>query len=383
MKGTYIMSEYGDRISVGYEAEIAGGESRYTSRRRRRCAVKASSRCHLSLALYQIIASVVLSVMYGIVPLFLPENLRVAFVESPYVLWGGQVLAMYVISFPIFLLMTRGIPNRRAEKSNMSLGEFVVIFMIAEGLAMVGNIISGVLTSLIEGSTGSAVENGTMDMIMSAPLWVVILVVVVIGPIIEELMLRKVFIDKLSVYGDRLAIVVSGVAFGLMHGNLYQLFYAVALGILFGYVYVKTRKIVYSCLLHILVNFFGSVPSMLLLPSLLRIEELDSLYPDGVGMPVNEVFASIDVLVSYVSYLLIQYGLAIAGIVLLLVLTIKRAYRIPNTCEFRLPKKTIPRVAFFNLGAILFFLFSLSNILLTIFPDALNYLLGIAPAVGA
>ena len=377
------MNEYSDRAYVSYEAEIAGGDSRYTSRRRRSCAVKASSRCHLSLALYQIIASVVLSVMYMAVPFFLPEDLRVAFIKSPYVLWGGQVLAMYVIAFPIFLLMTRGIPSRRAEKSNMSLGEFVVIFMIAEGLAMVGNIISRVLTSLIEVTTGSAVENGTMDMISSAPAIVTVFVVGIIGPIIEELMLRKVFIDKLSVYGDRLAIVVSGVAFGLMHGNLYQLFHAVALGILFGYVYVKTRKIVYSCLLHMLVNLFSSVQSLLLVPGLLRLEELDSLYPDGVGMPISEVYASIDVMVSYVSYLLIQYGISIAGIVLLLVLTIKRAYRIPNTCEFRLPKRTIPRVAFFNLGVILFFLLSLSNILLTIFPDALNNLLGIAPVMGA
>ena len=377
------MNNYLSNVDAFGDTHI-DGECRYASQRRRKNAVKASSRCHIGIVVYQLIAMAVLLIVEFGLFILLPEYAAVRVINSPYYLWVMQVLAMYVIAFPIFHLMTKGIPTRRAEKKDITLGEFTVVFMIAQGLAVVGSIISTVLTDLIEGTTNTPIEDTTSQIISSSPLWLIILVVVIIGPIIEELMFRKIFIDKLSVYGDRLAIIVSGVAFGFMHGNLYQLFYAVAIGILFGYVYVKTRKIICTCLLHIMVNFFGSVPGLLMEPAFNYLTELETLYPDGVGMSAADMLTSVDALVGVYSYLFLQYGLAIAGIVLLIVLSVKKAYKVPDSCEYRLPKKTVPRVAFFNLGAIIFFIWSAIFIILTIFPNALNILLNrLIEAIGA
>ena len=112
----------------------------------------------------------------------------------------------------------------------------------------------------------------------------------------------------------------------------------------------------------------GTVPSLLIQPGLERIEALSEQYATG-NIPVADTYIAMFDVINMYSFLLIQYGLAIAGIVLLIVLTVKRAYKFPNSCEYRLPGKTVARVAFFNLGAIIFFLFIGSEILLSMFPD--------------
>lgn len=364
----FTMNNSLDALHLGEGAGYIDGRERAASRRRRRNAVRASSICHIGLIVYTLVAAAVIAAIeFGLMAVF-GQSKAIEIVSNPYVLWGLQVLAMYVIAFPIFLLITSTLPKRRAEKSGMSLGEFVTLFIIAQGIMVAGSIVSNLLAKYIGNTTGTEMEDMTSALISASPLWLVVLVVVIIGPIIEELIFRKVFIDRLSIYGDRLAIAVSSVAFGLIHGNIYQLLYATAVGFLLGYVYTKTRRIRYSCMLHILINFMGTVPSLLIQPGLERIEALSEQYATG-NIPVADTYIAMFDVINMYSFLLIQYGLAIAGIVLLIVLTVKRAYKFPNSCEYRLPGKTVARVAFFNLGAIIFFLFIGSEILLSMFPD--------------
>lgn len=66
-------------------------------------------------------------------------------------------------------------------------------------------------------------------------------------------------LDKLRDYGDQTAIWVTALMFGLFHGNLSQFFYAFVLGLFFGYVAIKTNRIRYSIVLHIMVNMLGAV----------------------------------------------------------------------------------------------------------------------------
>ena len=65
---------------------------------------------------------------------------------------------------------------------------------------------------------------------------------VILSPIIEEILFRKILIDKIKLYGDKVAILVSAVTFGVYHGNLSQVFYATALGAIFAYVTLKTKS---------------------------------------------------------------------------------------------------------------------------------------------
>ena len=84
-----------------------------------------------------------------------------------------------------------------------------------------------------------------------------ILTTVVLAPVFEELTFRYLALNKLRKYGDKTAILVTAVLFGLFHMNFEQAIYAFAIGLVFGYVVCKTGRVIYTILLHAMVNFCG------------------------------------------------------------------------------------------------------------------------------
>lgn len=70
----------------------------------------------------------------------------------------------------------------------------------------------------------------------------------------EEFLFRGVILSNLMPYGKGLAIIVSSVFFGLMHGNFYQFLYTAAAGIMLGTIYVVTDSIWCPVLMHMINN---------------------------------------------------------------------------------------------------------------------------------
>ena len=92
---------------------------------------------------------------------------------------------------------------------------------------------------------------------------VMILYVGFLGPIIEEYIFRWKLLNRLRRFGDKAAITYTALMFGLMHGNVTQFLYAAVIGVVLGYVAVKTGRMRYNCLLHILINSWSLVIAML------------------------------------------------------------------------------------------------------------------------
>ncbi|MDR0976736.1 MAG: CPBP family intramembrane metalloprotease [Prevotellaceae bacterium] len=82
-----------------------------------------------------------------------------------------------------------------------------------------------------------------------------IALIAVIGPVIEELVFRGVITKQLLArYRPWPAILASAAIFGLIHINPAQIPVAFALGILFGWLYYRSRSVVPGILMHILNN---------------------------------------------------------------------------------------------------------------------------------
>ena len=75
----------------------------------------------------------------------------------------------------------------------------------------------------------------------------------ILAPVWEELLFRGYVLRALRPYGKRFAILGSALLFGLFHGNLLQTPYAVAMGLVFGYMTVE-YSIVWAILLHMFNN---------------------------------------------------------------------------------------------------------------------------------
>jgi hypothetical protein len=89
----------------------------------------------------------------------------------------------------------------------------------------------------------------------------------VLAPAAEEIIFRRWVIDRLRPYGVRTAWIVSALIFGMFHGNLSQSCYAFLLGLVFGYLYLKTGRLRWSIALHLGINAMGSV----IMPGLLHL----------------------------------------------------------------------------------------------------------------
>lgn len=80
------------------------------------------------------------------------------------------------------------------------------------------------------------------------------LYVAFLGPVAEELLCRGLLLRMLRPWGKQAAIVVSAIAFGLLHGNIIQIPFAFLVGLVLGYVTVE-YSIIWAMVLHIINNF--------------------------------------------------------------------------------------------------------------------------------
>ena len=78
--------------------------------------------------------------------------------------------------------------------------------------------------------------------------------IAVIPAIVEEILFRGVILSNLMPYGRTAAILGSAVLFGLMHGNILQFFYTTMLGVVLGYVCVRTKSIWCGIIIHFVNN---------------------------------------------------------------------------------------------------------------------------------
>jgi sodium transport system permease protein len=94
--------------------------------------------------------------------------------------------------------------------------------------------------------------------INNAPIWHVILVLALVPAICEELAFRGfIFAGLLHNNGRLRAVVVTAVLFGLSHGILQQSLAAMVMGLLLGWVTLRTGSIFPSLIIHFLNNSLG------------------------------------------------------------------------------------------------------------------------------
>ncbi|WEV73819.1 CPBP family glutamic-type intramembrane protease [Bifidobacterium sp. ESL0798] len=178
-------------------------------------------------------------------------------------MWAEFLLSngpLYAIAIPLSLLVFRTIPKVKRKTSNMGVGMFLALMAISFPLADIGNIIGNILSGLL---SNDQAQSSISELLEGLDPISLLLFTVIIGPIFEEWLFRRLLIDRMQQYGEKTAILVSAFAFGLFHGNLFQFFYAFGFGLLLAYAYVRTGKLRYTIAMHMTFNFFGGfLPQM-------------------------------------------------------------------------------------------------------------------------
>ena len=179
------------------------------------------------------------------------------------ILYGS--VAGSLLGFPVgMLVMKTVLPKfRRApERHDLDFLQVMMILVMSYGLwgvgAILGNLPSFFGIEMISDYTEGA---------STAALLVYTLYAVLGAPVLEELVFRKMLLDRTHGYGQVVAAFVTALMFGLIHGNPAQFPLAFMLGLLLATVYMKTGNIFYTMLMHFLINFTASIPELVYLIS--------------------------------------------------------------------------------------------------------------------
>ncbi len=262
-----------------------------------------------------------------------------------------MMFSMYLISMPLMALCIKQVPKAApVEKKKMGFGKWVQAFLITYAAMYASNLIGTAITQFISIIKGAPVVNEIMEVATTNNMWVNFLVMVICAPIAEELLFRKMLIDRTEAYGDGVAIITTALFFGLFHGNLNQFAYAFCIGAVFGYVYLKTHNIVYTILMHMVINFMGGILSV----SLLKYSGLDGLLSGNITS--NEemlavLTSNIPGLILFAIYIFVVIAFALSGLAFFAANVKKLSF---NKTELTVPKGQRFKTYFVNAGMIIF-----------------------------
>ena len=275
--------------------------------------------------------------------------------------WGMWLLTfapIYLIAVPIGLLLLRKVPAKPLEKHDLKPSRYMVTAIICIFMMYAGNILGTIITALLQLLPGLSAGNPILGYATDNALLPKVLFMVILAPVIEEYIFRKQLIDRMHIYGEKLAVITSALMFGLFHGNLSQFFYAFALGLVFGYVYLKTGKLRYSIGLHMLINLIGSVIGPFFLEKIAVLDTMETL-------DLAALEPIMPWLIGFGAYVLVLIGFAVTGLVLLCINKRRVSFTL---AEMELPKGSRFKTAYVNVGMILLAVGCLALIVASVMP---------------
>lgn len=190
----------------------------------------------------------------------------------PFRLITDMLYSVICVAFPFFAvyivlkrlkIYSGGLPFEKPDGG----AKLFLLILAGLGLCFAGNIASNIFYSY---ATSFGVEFYSYRRALTeviplpdSPVTAVLMIMqtALVPALMEEFAFRGVVMQPLRKYGDWFAILVSGLIFGLVHGNVMQVPFAVIAGVALGYIAVVSGSLWSSVLLHFLNNFISLVYS--------------------------------------------------------------------------------------------------------------------------
>lgn len=126
----------------------------------------------------------------------------------------------------------------------------VFVFLVCSGVAL-----NAVISIIVDKLPDIGHYDSLTNIITSGSFGLILLSSGILAPVIEELVFRYFIINLFRNKSIKKAVFVSSLLFGLAHMNIIQSSYAFILGLVLGYIYVKTGfNLSSSILVHLVIN---------------------------------------------------------------------------------------------------------------------------------
>ena len=138
---------------------------------------------------------------------------------------------------------------------NASIGNAVLWGFIGFFLALVGQMLAAVIETTIGIEPGSENTALLSDIAKVSP--IIIISIVLFAPFLEEIIFRRVIFGGLYQKTNFwIAAIVSGLIFAAVHGEFEHLLIYMAPGLVFSYLYYRTKRLLTPMIAHLLMNGF-------------------------------------------------------------------------------------------------------------------------------
>ena len=279
----------------------------------------------------------------------------------------ASMLPMYLVGMPVLIFLVKRLPAAPMERHSIRPGAFVAATVMCFGLVYLSNILGTLITTAVSILKRSVVQNEIFNVTSAVSMWSILLYMVICAPLMEEYVFRKLIVDRTIKYGQGVAVLLSGLMFGLFHGNLNQFIYAFAIGCFLAFLYVKTGNLKITIIIHMIFNFLGGVVSVKLL-EMIDMERYMEIVQSGMDMDALMIYMSENAVgwICYMMFALFIFATIITALVLFIVSIVKNKF-VFEQGQVAIPKGKRFRTVILNVGMLLYCIFWIIVIIIQLF----------------
>ncbi len=182
--------------------------------------------------------------------------------ENSFLILGVELFSV-VLPFGIMALTNKSkyefdiIPTKKIKPGKLSLWVGFGMFC-----CILANYVVNILMALFNAFGYQLKQNEVLEPDSVFACIVCILGTAVVPAICEEFAMRCCSLGLLRKYGKAFGVVAVSIIFGLLHGNVIQFVFAGLVGLVLGYVTIKTDSVVPAVIIHGLNNGISAVSSV-------------------------------------------------------------------------------------------------------------------------
>lgn len=183
--------------------------------------------------------------------------------------------ALVAIVFLLFIVRNKKFLHIFKEKKSTT-GNAILWGFIGFFLVMGGQMLAAVIESMIGITPGSDNTAVLSDIAKVSP--IIIISIVLFAPFLEEIVFRRVLFG--GIYQKTnfwIAAIVSAFIFAAMHNELEHLLMYMAPGLIFSYLYYRTKRLLTPMIAHLLMNGFVVIAQLKFDDIQKYLDELESL----------------------------------------------------------------------------------------------------------
>lgn len=215
---------------------------------------KTAGRIGVSLLILTAISSFWVRIYYLIMSkIGINEAKAYEMISEPAIMQMVQILLSIIIFTIPFILVVK-VNGLRVDRlvliKPIKKELFLALFFMGLGFCAFSNIATSVAGSVFEsfgfdydvnfGENPSGFFGFALTLIST----------VVVPALVEEFAMRGIVLGLLRKFGDSFAVITSAILFGLLHGNFQQMPFAFLVGLILGFIVVKTDSLIIAIAVH-------------------------------------------------------------------------------------------------------------------------------------